>query len=250
MTEDPSLPAIERDFDAIEAAVMQTERGRWFLAEYGRRNRVADTQLLLSAISRLGEAVGEPGAPRSGVATPEPAEDGCPELERALGTARTALAIDPFDATLPLSRLFGRMLRVSRSAATDMLDAVERVQEAAWNLREAGADPVHCEELESCAARILQAAAEGTVTEARGNAVRDAILAVEERLDAMRRNRLGLPEPDPASEPDADGGGEPADRPEPVPTASDPVADAVQAIPPSLAAIDAIDFRQRLKLFT
>jgi len=41
------------DYDAIEAAVMDTARGRWFLAEYARRNRTADTTLLLSAIERL-----------------------------------------------------------------------------------------------------------------------------------------------------------------------------------------------------
>lgn len=246
MTEDPPLPAIERDFDAIEAAVMQTERGRWFLAEYGRRNRVADTQLLLAAISRLGQAVGEPAAPRSGIAAADPAAEGWPEVERAFDGARAALAVDSFDATLPLSRLFGRMIRVSRGAGTDILDAVERVQEAAWNLREAGADPAHCEELEGCAARILQAAAEGTVTEARGDAVRDAIAAVEERLDAVRRNRLGLPAKDaparsePTDETEAESAAAPADE------ASGPL----RAIPPSLAAIDAIDFRQRLKLFT
>jgi len=41
------------DYDAIEAAVMDTARGRWFLAEFARRNRTADTTLLLTAIERL-----------------------------------------------------------------------------------------------------------------------------------------------------------------------------------------------------
>jgi hypothetical protein len=41
------------DYDAIEAAVMDTARGRWFLAEFARRNRTADTSLLLTAIERL-----------------------------------------------------------------------------------------------------------------------------------------------------------------------------------------------------
>lgn len=41
------------DYDAIAAAVMETERGRWFLAEYARRNRVADTSLVLEALSAL-----------------------------------------------------------------------------------------------------------------------------------------------------------------------------------------------------
>lgn len=42
-----------RHFDAIEAAVMETERGRWFLSEYRRRHRAADTQTILQAIRNL-----------------------------------------------------------------------------------------------------------------------------------------------------------------------------------------------------
>ncbi|MEA2936773.1 MAG: hypothetical protein QOC56_277, partial [Alphaproteobacteria bacterium] len=51
----PALPA-EADYDALCAAVMGTGRGRWFLEEYARRNRNADTTLLLKAIERI-EAV-------------------------------------------------------------------------------------------------------------------------------------------------------------------------------------------------
>lgn len=47
----PSLP--EEDYEAIEAAVMETARGRWFLMEFARRNRNADTRVLLEAIARL-----------------------------------------------------------------------------------------------------------------------------------------------------------------------------------------------------
>ncbi|MBM6580487.1 hypothetical protein ILT44_09880 [Microvirga sp. BT689] len=43
------------DFDTIEAAVMETARGRWFLKEYARRNRNSDTQAVLDAVNRLRE---------------------------------------------------------------------------------------------------------------------------------------------------------------------------------------------------
>ena len=43
------------DFDTIEAAVMETARGRWFLKEYARRNRNTDTQAVLEAVERLKE---------------------------------------------------------------------------------------------------------------------------------------------------------------------------------------------------
>ena len=43
----------DSDFAAIEAAVMETARGRWFLREYARRNRHADTKVILDAVNRL-----------------------------------------------------------------------------------------------------------------------------------------------------------------------------------------------------
>ncbi|KAB0266942.1 hypothetical protein [Microvirga brassicacearum] len=43
----------DSDFTAIEAAVMETSRGRWFLREYARRNRHADTEVVLGAVNRL-----------------------------------------------------------------------------------------------------------------------------------------------------------------------------------------------------
>lgn len=43
----------EEDYDAIHAAVVETVRGRWFLTEYARRNRVEEVQEMLAAIGRL-----------------------------------------------------------------------------------------------------------------------------------------------------------------------------------------------------
>ncbi len=43
----------EGEFDRIEAAVRETERGRWFLDEFARRVRASETASLQSAIERL-----------------------------------------------------------------------------------------------------------------------------------------------------------------------------------------------------
>ena len=53
MSENLPAPISEADYAAIEAAVMETARGRWFLAEFARRNRNADTRLVLDAVARL-----------------------------------------------------------------------------------------------------------------------------------------------------------------------------------------------------
>lgn len=44
---------VNSDFNDIHAAVMETARGRWFLAEYARRNRTTDTRMVLDAVNRL-----------------------------------------------------------------------------------------------------------------------------------------------------------------------------------------------------
>jgi len=52
-----SQPISETDYDAIEAAVKETARGRWFLEEFAQRNRNTDTKLVLDAIQRLQRSV-------------------------------------------------------------------------------------------------------------------------------------------------------------------------------------------------
>src|SRR5712692_4437684 len=45
----------EQDYDAIREAFMETSRGRWFLGEYAKRNRNADTSMVLDAVARIEE---------------------------------------------------------------------------------------------------------------------------------------------------------------------------------------------------
>lgn len=48
-------PRGDSDYDIILAALSETARGRAFLQEYAQRNRVADTEALLTAIGRIEE---------------------------------------------------------------------------------------------------------------------------------------------------------------------------------------------------
>src|SRR6185437_6811445 len=57
-----SAPPNEADYQAFHDALMDDERGRWFLTEYSRRNRNADTGLLLKALDRI-EALVRLGTP-------------------------------------------------------------------------------------------------------------------------------------------------------------------------------------------
>src|SRR5260370_28428101 len=51
-----ALPS-EEDYAAISEAFMETSRGRWFLGEYAKRNRNADTSMVLDAVARIDESL-------------------------------------------------------------------------------------------------------------------------------------------------------------------------------------------------
>src|SRR5476649_171405 len=69
----------EEDYDAISEAFMETSRGRWFLGEYAKRNRNADTSMVLDAVARIEENL---------AAQRQPAEDnGLAEALAAIASA-------------------------------------------------------------------------------------------------------------------------------------------------------------------
>jgi t-SNARE complex subunit (syntaxin) len=57
----PNIISLTADYDAIEKAIRETSRGRWFLAAYLERNRSAETHMLLNAIGKLETAMRESG---------------------------------------------------------------------------------------------------------------------------------------------------------------------------------------------
>src|SRR3979409_1057286 len=76
----------EEDYDAISEAFMETSRGRWFLGEYAKRNRNADTRMVLDAVARIEESMAAQRQP--------PPDNGLAEalaaIRSAVGEARTA----------------------------------------------------------------------------------------------------------------------------------------------------------------
>ena len=57
---------MEEAYASLEAILLANPRGRWFLAEYARRNRTAETDMLLEALATIERAVTRPVA-RQGV---------------------------------------------------------------------------------------------------------------------------------------------------------------------------------------
>jgi hypothetical protein len=86
----------EADYDAISAAFMETSRGRWFLSEYAKRNRNADTSMVLDAVARIEQnlAAQKDAAPEHGLVEALAAIRQAVDEARALAAALGGAAID------------------------------------------------------------------------------------------------------------------------------------------------------------
>ena len=111
---------------------METSRGRWFLGEYARRNRNADTRMVLDAVARIEEslAADRQPAPESGLA------EALAAISRALEEARGAAS-----AALDSLALDENLAPVRNSARV--------IKEISWRWREIGADGRICDLLDS-----------------------------------------------------------------------------------------------------
>jgi hypothetical protein len=125
----PAMPS-DADYDAIREAFMETSRGRWFLTEYAKRNRNADTRMVLDAVARIEQTL---AAQRQAQA--DSAVETLAALRAVIGEARAnvARAIAALDDTATLAAAHRGSRVISEVAAT---------------LRECGADPRICDLLD------------------------------------------------------------------------------------------------------
>lgn len=127
----------EEDYDAISQAFMETSRGRWFLSEYAKRNRNADTRMVLDAVARIEESIAVQRQP--------PPDNRLPEalaaLRIAIDEARSAA-----DTAIDDLALEQQLAPVRKGARV--------IREIAWRLREIGADGRICDLIDSQVAAI------------------------------------------------------------------------------------------------
>lgn len=142
----------EQDYDAIREAFMETARGRWFLGEYAKRNRNADTAMVLDAVAKIEETLAAHRQPL--------VEDRLPEalvaIRRAIEDAESAAgkAFDPaaLEASLaPIPR------------------GVRIIKEISWRWREIGADGRICDLIDSQLTSIEAACAQVSTIDPRGD---------------------------------------------------------------------------------
>jgi len=180
------LPSTEADYDAICAAVMETVRGRWFLAEYAKRNRHADTATIVAAVERIEAGLRESPA----VAPSEDVRSGVTEMADAIARTRAELAAirvggNGNGALVESVEELTAIVQTTERAASDILAAAERVQETAWAARERGVDSTICDALDRHATQIYTACSFQDLTGQRTDKVIEALRFVEDRIATM-----------------------------------------------------------------
>ena len=126
---EPSLDA-EQEYRAIEAALLETARGRWFLAEHSRRSRRLETVQLETAIASLTSSMRDPPALLGRL------EADLAQLNDLVQETRT--------------ELFQRQtagLEHETPATTGLLAAAENLHELVWSLQSKALEPQVCEQI-------------------------------------------------------------------------------------------------------
>ncbi len=186
----PQVPApapfSDADYEQIAAAVLETARGRWFLAEHARRNRHADTKLVLEAIEKLERTF----AHRPEMPDADRVRVDLVEMMNAITRTKAEIAAmqppdsnrSQFDhASVELSGIVDS----TEKATSDILAAAERVQEIAWTLREQGVDATVCDLIDAQATEVYTACSFQDITGQRTRKVIEVMRFLEARIDAM-----------------------------------------------------------------
>ena len=159
----------EQDYDAIREAFMETARGRWFLGEYAKRNRNADTSMVLDAVAKIEETLAAQRQPVVEDRLPE----ALVEIRRAIREAET-IAIAAFDPA------------AIEASLAPIPRGVRIIKEISWRWREIGADGRICDLIDSQLASIEAACGQVSTLDLRTElkAAFDLLRDRVEQLDA------------------------------------------------------------------
>jgi hypothetical protein len=181
----------EEDYAAIAEAFMETSRGRWFLTEYAKRNRNADTRMVLDAVARIEQSL---TAQREETLEREASlqrEEGLSVQQAAEAVAAATAAQERLTEALAAIRSSVEAAEESAVEALDSLALEQRLapvrkgarvlREIAWRLREIGNDGRICDLIDSQVTVIEKGTDQFSSEEARV-ALRAAFAALQDRL--------------------------------------------------------------------
>jgi hypothetical protein len=175
----PPLPPAEDDYDAICATMMESARGRWFLDEYARRNRNADTALVLAAIERVESAI-------RGERDQQPYQSFRTQLlEMAKAITMTRAEVTEIGPQAQARDKGPEAPPANVQASPQILGTAERIADVAWTMRERGFDPKTCDQIEALAASILSVPFLRDTDDQRTHQLSEVLVYLERRVNTM-----------------------------------------------------------------
>ena len=181
----------EEDYAAIAEAFMETSRGRWFLTEYAKRNRNADTSMVLDAVARIEQSLTAQREEDLQRQESLHREEGLSAQQAAEAVAAAAAAQERLTEALAAIRNSVEAAEESAVEALDSLALEQRLapvrkgarvlREIAWRLREIGNDGRICDLIDSQVTVIEKGTDQFSSEEARV-ALRAAFAALQGRL--------------------------------------------------------------------
>jgi hypothetical protein len=185
-----TLPS-EEDYAAIAEAFMETSRGRWFLTEYAKRNRNADTRMVLDAVSRIEQSLTAQKEESRQREESLRREEGLSAQQAAEAVAAAAAAQERLTEALDAIRGAVEAAEESAVEALDSLALDQRLapvrkgarvlREIAWRLREIGNDGRICDLIDS-QVTVIERGTEQFSSEDARVALRAAFAALHGRL--------------------------------------------------------------------
>ena len=138
----PAQPS-EADYEAIRDAFMETSRGRWFLGEYAKRNRNADTSMVLDAVARIEQALAAQQRLQQQQEMQAAQEAETSVLPEVLAAIRHAVASAEGAAAAALDGL------ALEQNLAPVRKGLRIIKEISWRWREIGADSRICDLIDS-----------------------------------------------------------------------------------------------------
>lgn len=182
----PAFKANADYFDAIEAAILETPRGRWFLSEYAKRASLSDTNRVLNAITELKNKLSaDLNATHIEILRRE-----LQEMSHSIVQTRQEIAaIKPADAgnnrIMAATEELDAIVTATERATSDILTAAERLLEMSGEMTGlAGAEPF-VEELSTLSTNILMACSFQDITGQRTTKVVNVLRYLEQRVNTM-----------------------------------------------------------------
>lgn len=176
----------ESDYETLLTALTDTDRGRWFLDEYIRRNQKPETQMVLDAIARLEKVmVRERTVPsidriRLDIADMQEAIE---RTKREISNIKHEQ--EEGNRFIEASNELDAIVTKTESATQEILAAAEAIQETAWTLRENGADEESCDDIDARATEIFMACSFQDLTGQRTQKIVQVLQYLESRINMM-----------------------------------------------------------------